>query len=241
LIACTDADDTSLPERIAKQVATMSDDTGLVALGCVPHIVDQNDELLPDWYYPTSDAEIRWRTNWQCSLSASSVMFRRDAVLAAGNYRTLRGEDLDLWMRLSRMGRIESLPEKLVRYRRHLGNRTAAVVDFYDIDRSVAKVNATFLFPHLAADEAMRFWEAAYPRTVWDPVELSSFSTLETAAIRFARQSGRPDRYFTDTSYYSLQRSRMIGKILCRTIWSCAPVIDRASHVQRRVTRMFVR
>jgi hypothetical protein len=53
----------------------------------------------------------------------SSVMFRRSAVLSAGNYRSGTGtsypEDFDLWLRLNRLGPIANLKRALVRYRIH--------------------------------------------------------------------------------------------------------------------------
>ena len=129
-IACIDADDLADPRRLTVQIAYLVARPDLVALGCIPEIIDEAGAELDAWYYPESDAEIRWRSNWQTSLNASSVVFRRSAVLRAGNYRDIDfGEDLDLWMRLTALGRIENIGERLVKYRRHTQNTSVGVTD----------------------------------------------------------------------------------------------------------------
>ncbi len=214
LCACIDADDVNLPERLERQVAVFARSPDLVALGAVPDIIDENDQPLPDWDYPLGDAEIRWRTRWQSSLNASSVMFRRSSVIAAGNYRDLiRGQDLDLWMRLASVGRMESLPQRLVRYRRHSGNHTVAYIDYYPLDRAIAKPNLGTLFPKLTAEEAVQLWEVAYPRLNQRGVALRHFKLLRHAAKTSATTLGAPADYFTATKYYACQRRVMLRNI----------------------------
>lgn len=49
----------------------------------------------------------------------SSVLFNKDAVISAGGYRQsdFPAEDLSLWLRLSRLGKLVSVPESLLKYR----------------------------------------------------------------------------------------------------------------------------
>jgi hypothetical protein len=51
-----------------------------------------------------------------------AVMLRRDAVMTVGGYRQEYqwAEDLDLFLRLARVGRLANLPEILLDYRQHL-------------------------------------------------------------------------------------------------------------------------
>jgi hypothetical protein len=52
------------------------------------------------------------------ALAHPSVMFRKEAVRAAGGYRAFFAEDYELWSRLARRGaRFANHPEALVRYR----------------------------------------------------------------------------------------------------------------------------
>ncbi len=211
LCACIDADDVNHPERLKCQVAAFQRMPDLVALGAVPDIIDEHDQTLPDWDYPLSDAEIRWRTRWQTSLNASSVMFRRSSVLAAGNYRDrIRGQDLDLWMRLAGVGRMEALPQRLVRYRRHSSNHTVAYRDYYTLDRTIAVGNAEVLFPDFLPDHAIQLWEAAYPRHNQRGVAPRHFLLLRRAARTLATALGAPADYFMNTKYYKFQRRFML-------------------------------
>jgi len=211
ICACTDADDISHPDRLMRQVHRLLDSPSLVAIGAVPNIIDEHGRPLPDWYYPLDNAEIRWRTRWQASLNASSVTFRRSAVLAAGNYRNLDlSQDLDLWIRLSRIGGMQNLSERLISYRRHTNNLTAGVVDYFRYDREIAVLNADALFPGYNAGEALTLWDIAYPRVASAKVRLSDIFQLRRTAIRAARAVGEPDRYFTGTAFFRRQVRYML-------------------------------
>ena len=217
LCACIDADDISLPQRLEKQVAAMTADPTLVAIGCSPRFIDEDDRTLPAWYYPLDDAEIRWRTIWQCSFNHSSVMFQRESVLRAGNYREdlATGEDTDLWQRLSRVGPMQNSPEQLTCYRRHR-NSTTAVANFYDIEH--ARRNAAWLFPGLPAGKAVQLWQASHPVYPTDRApSLADFVGLKRVAIRLARTLGLADRAFVRTEYFQLQR-RLMAKNMLRSV-----------------------
>ena len=226
LIACIDADDLNRPMRLEQQVKRMLEAPCVVALGTVPDIIDDADGALDDWVYPVEDAEIRWRTHWQTSLNASAVMFRRGEVLAAGNYRDIFSEDLDLWMRLARRGRMENLAERLILYRRHKRNITAGVLSYYDTDRQVAAFNATDIFPHVAPKRAIELWEAAYPRYA----EMTAYRHLDMlrfAARDAARAVGEGDAYFINTRYYALQRKFMRRNILMSMLGLKSATLER--------------
>ena len=214
LVACIDADDLNRPTRVERQVERMLQSPDLVALGTVPDIIDDTEHPLPDWIYPLEDAEIRWRTLWHTSLNASAVMFRRSAVLAAGNYRDVPSEDLDLWIRLARLGRMENLKERLVLYRRHPANLTAGITDFFTTDRQVAGFNAADIFPGLGAIHSLELWEAAYPHYGEVVVRPRHLKLLESTAVRAARRCGEADAYFTSTRFYALQRMFMRRNIV---------------------------
>jgi glycosyltransferase involved in cell wall biosynthesis len=160
--AAIDADDVHHPTRLARQVAYMRDHPSLVALGRLPHLIDDSRNPLPDWEYPTEDAEIRWRPRWQSGLNAPSALVRRDAVLRVGNYRN-NGEDLDLWIRMMQIGPMHNLSDRLVQYRRHLSNTTAQIDDYCFSERQITEANAATIFPGLDASAATDLWQAAYP------------------------------------------------------------------------------
>jgi len=119
-VARFDVDDSYLNNRLERQrdyiskenVAVFSDyrfiDSSGKNFGLVP------SPVFPD---PTSMSLINSERT-----AHSSVLFNKEAVLSVGGYRTedFPAEDLSLWLRLSRVGQLVSVPEELLKYQ--LGN-----------------------------------------------------------------------------------------------------------------------
>ena len=132
LIARHDCGDRSHPERLARQIALFGDcvaddgvahdgvaSNGVVLAGCTTvHLAPAGETM----YTTTADgAEIR-RSLLQDPVNSirglphhGSAMFRRDAYASAGGYREqfYFAQDLDLWIRLARLGRIALTAETL--------------------------------------------------------------------------------------------------------------------------------
>ncbi len=220
LCARIDGDDVNHPQRLERQVEFMLAHPEIGVLGSLTEHIDEHGIQHPAWYYPLSDAEIRWRSRWQPSLCHPTVMFRRSAVLAAGNYRDFRLEDFDLWMRMSLSTQFHNLAEPLVQYRRHTSSLTGKVIDFYPFEKETAVLNASVLFPNLLHPaRAMKVWEATHPNCLQRQPELGKLPILlrslhdyrllrefEGAALSLARQTGQPDNYFTSTTLFQNQR-----------------------------------
>lgn len=119
LVARMDGDDVCLPERFEKQMAAMRGDSGLAAVGGQMDLMDgRGDKIgeMPD--YPIDFCGVLCRILIQSPLSHPAVMMRRSKVLEAGNYQVPKPmEDFDLWFRLASVGKIENLPNKLLKYR----------------------------------------------------------------------------------------------------------------------------
>ncbi|WP_265501118.1 glycosyltransferase [Paracoccus beibuensis] len=122
LIARFDADDLCLPDRFERQVARFDRDPGLVVSGGAAQIIDADGypisvKFLPRTHDDIDNLNLRGKTSFQ----HPAVMMRRDAVLAVGGYHPdFHGaEDHDLWLRLAEIGRLENLPDVLIRYRIH--------------------------------------------------------------------------------------------------------------------------
>lgn len=225
LCARIDGDDVNLPYRLERQVAFMQANPAVGVLGSLTEHIDENGNKAPAWGYPTLDADIRWRSRWQPSLCHPTVMFRRSAVLAAGNYRDFQVEDFDLWMRMSLLTEFHNLPEPLVQYRRYSTSLTGKVEDFFPLERKTASLNAGILFIN-TADPAKAFalWSATHPYRAERPnFPLSPFHALRTyrniqqlenEAIEFARQVGKEDSYFTHSDFFKEQRYILRHRLL---------------------------
>lgn len=114
-----DADDVSVPHRLATQVAYMEahPDVGV----CGTHMAGFGDyECI--FAYPTGHDELKVSLLSYNAIGHPSVVLRRAALAADGlRYRDRyrHAEDYDLWVRCAQRCRIANLPEPLVRYRVH--------------------------------------------------------------------------------------------------------------------------
>lgn len=121
LVARMDADDVAHPERLARQVELMRARPEVVLTGALCEGID------------AAGRRVRPRDRWRLVRASlfppfphGSAMFRRAAFDAVGGYREdCDGwEDQDLFLRLSRRGRVVVLPDTLYYYRYHVSNAT---------------------------------------------------------------------------------------------------------------------
>ncbi len=120
-IARMDADDVSVPERLAAQVSFMDKHPEVLVLGSSYEFVDVYNRINGRVNLPCNDSEIRAMLSSSNPFCHPSVMFRRKAIAAAGAYLGGRNaEDYDLWCRLSVMYSdvpiFANLSEPLLRY-----------------------------------------------------------------------------------------------------------------------------
>lgn len=125
-IARQDADDVSLPERLARQTAFMEARPQVILSGAAVLLVDEKGRDIADAIgrQPCSDAAIRWKMLITNAFHHSTVMLRPEALAARGlsyNAALPFAQDYDLWSRLLRHGQGANLPEALLRFRQHPG------------------------------------------------------------------------------------------------------------------------
>ena len=118
-VARMDGDDVCVPDRFEKQLAAMRGDSGLAAVGGQMELMDGRGDKIGEMpEYPIDFCGVLCRILIQSPLSHPAVMLRRSKVLEAGNYRVPKPmEDFDLWFRMAGVGKIENLPNKLLKYR----------------------------------------------------------------------------------------------------------------------------
>jgi glycosyltransferase involved in cell wall biosynthesis len=120
LVARMDADDIAVPSRFEKQIDYLLSHTNVDVLGgYVGEFEGDPSEILRVRSVPTTQESVRSLARFRSPTNHPTVMFRREAVIDAGNYRSLRlMQDYDLWMRmLSQEYVIDNLPEVLVKFR----------------------------------------------------------------------------------------------------------------------------
>jgi glycosyltransferase involved in cell wall biosynthesis len=121
-VAVMDADDVSLPERLAVEVAYLRAHPDVVCVASQVHVIDELGRFLCDSHPGMDHDEIQEiALRGTCPLCHSSTMMRREVVAALGGYREgmQPSEDHDLFLRLGEVGRLVGLPDILVKYRNH--------------------------------------------------------------------------------------------------------------------------
>jgi len=124
-VARQDADDISMPHRLAREAAFLDTqyDTVLVTGNMLRLDEQGNEHPMMDRTMPSS--LVAWNQVFRNMISPhSAVMFRKDTVQGIGGYNEeyRYSQDYELWSRLMDRGRLVILPDILLKWRNHAGN-----------------------------------------------------------------------------------------------------------------------
>ncbi len=232
LCARIDADDVNEPDRLERQVAFLRDHSQVAVVGTGIRFIDeQGNDRDGAWSVYTDDSEIRWRLRFCNALNHPTVLFRRSAVLAAGNYRDMMpGQDYDLWVRVAAGAAMGNLPQPLVRYRlspSSVGARHPGMSE--QLFERVASDHASIMFPGLDREQALRLRRLVTNETQTG-VTLTDCLNYRRCAVESARRVGRHSRYFRSTQSYRQQFRSLFVRWLKRQpgAAAAAPVIRSA-------------
>lgn len=118
-VARMDTDDIACADRLEKQYGYMLEHESVAALGGYMEEFCDDESFSKIKTIPVGADNIRSYAKYRNPLNHMTVMFKKTAILEAGNYRHYPFlEDYDLWGRLLAAGyQIDNLPEVLVRAR----------------------------------------------------------------------------------------------------------------------------
>jgi glycosyltransferase involved in cell wall biosynthesis len=122
-LARMDGDDISLPPRFEMQLRFLREHSDVVLLGSRVRLIDPFGVALYESSHKLTHEEIEREmldgVGW--AVVHPAAMMRAAAVRAAGGYRAERvpTEDLDLFLRMSEIGKVANLPDILLEYRQH--------------------------------------------------------------------------------------------------------------------------
>lgn len=131
LVAIQDADDVSLPSRLARQRAFLDEHPDLAACGAHALVIDEHGRETGALTHPARDPhDVAFQAIWSHNpVVHPSAVLRREVILRHGGYdedpqiRTV--VDFELWLRLLARGeRVANIPEPLVLYRVHERSQT---------------------------------------------------------------------------------------------------------------------
>ncbi len=117
-IARMDSDDIAAEDRFEKQLEYIKKypETDVIG-GYIAEFAERPDKVYQVREVPLTHEDIKKRGRFRCPINHPSVMYRRQAVIDAGNYRKYRSmQDYELWMRMISKGyTFGNLPEVLVK------------------------------------------------------------------------------------------------------------------------------
>lgn len=119
-IAIMDADDLCAPTRFERQAAFLREQPGIGLVGCgIYENIDVDGVVLGTSVLPTESEAIQSTLLERWCFLHSSIMFRKELVELAGDYRSVFEpvEDYDLVLRILEHAQACNLPERLVSYR----------------------------------------------------------------------------------------------------------------------------
>jgi glycosyltransferase involved in cell wall biosynthesis len=122
-IARMDADDVSMPTRFERQVDYLRAQPQCVGVGSGVVLIDSEGREIRPWSQVTAHEEIDGMhlRGLGGAVTHPAMMFKAWALRQVDGYRpSLQpAEDLDLFLRLSEIGRLANLPDVLLKYRQH--------------------------------------------------------------------------------------------------------------------------
>lgn len=122
-IARMDADDVCLPTRIERQVLELEEHDDLVMVGAEVELISSEGLKLGPRKHASDHSELRKQLLRAegGALTHPVVMIRRSALERVGGYDCAfsTAQDLDLFLKLSEVGRISNIPETLLLWRQH--------------------------------------------------------------------------------------------------------------------------
>jgi glycosyltransferase involved in cell wall biosynthesis len=120
-VARMDGDDISMPARFELQVNALRRNVDLGILGGQCPIMEAGGKALGVGHPgPSTHDDILTEMMFRSALTHPALMFRRDAILKAGNYsRSKPVEDLDLYLRMASLCEFHNLEQEILYYRVH--------------------------------------------------------------------------------------------------------------------------
>jgi len=204
-IARMDADDISLPQRLAKQVAFMEAHPEVGVCGTwVETIGDGGGDV---WRYPTDDATMRCSLIFESVLAHPSVMMRRALFAETGlDYRLEYSpcEDYDLWVRASAHCRFANVPQVLVLRRLHGAQMTQQSLDHMLYNS--ARVRLAQL-ERLGLQRSAEEVTLHHTLSLWEFQAARDFLTQTDAWLRMLQAANRRQSIYPEPEF-----SRVLGE-----------------------------
>jgi hypothetical protein len=155
-IARQDADDVSMPERLATQIGCLQQQPSVGLLGTAYYVIDSEEQHRTVHRHPETDTEIRWQMLFHNAFCHSSVMFRREFLNTEGllyDENLPCSQDYEFWSRMLQQTSAANLTTPLVAWRKSDGaisttrreeqQRIATIISAQQIERLLPQRSIT--------------------------------------------------------------------------------------------------
>jgi glycosyltransferase involved in cell wall biosynthesis len=190
-LARMDADDVSLPDRLAKQVAYLDAHPRAGVVGGTMVITDATGRATGERRYHLTDAAIRRHLFRYNPFSHPLVMMRTAIVRAVGGYLPEYdfAEDYELYFRIGRKAEFGNLPDVLLRYRVVPRSLTAAVTRAMELQTLAVRRRAAKEYGYAMTGFDKIYWLLQYLSVYCIPPRWKSrlFSMLRQRLVRVGR------------------------------------------------------
>ena len=189
-----DGDDVAFPQRFARQVEFLDGHPEVVAVGSRALFIDAEGlPLMEVMHHFSHEAIERALMTPELGIIHPSVMMRAAACRAIGGYHAdyPHAEDLDFFLRLGELGRLENMREPLLQYRTHPSSVSAKNADAQW--RSAKKAVEAALVRRGADPKSVRM-TTPIRASAETPAELHrkwSWWALDSGHLRTARKHAR--------------------------------------------------
>lgn len=120
-IARMDADDWCFHERLQKQIDFLQSNSDIILCGTQGYwLKDLSLVIKEGWTYPTDPNYIKYYLLFGATFGHSSVILRSEVMIINNlryNEAMVNCQDWELWVRMSRIGKLANLPDFLMKYR----------------------------------------------------------------------------------------------------------------------------
>jgi glycosyltransferase involved in cell wall biosynthesis len=123
-IAILDSDDFWIDrDKLQKQYDFLEQNQDYVLISSNIRIIDDKGNFIKETTFATEDYDIRKKILRDNQIPHSAVLINKDSIEKVGNYDEKLScvEDLDLFLKLGKIGKIKNLPEITTAYTRHSG------------------------------------------------------------------------------------------------------------------------
>jgi glycosyltransferase involved in cell wall biosynthesis len=222
-IGILDSDDIALPMRFSEQMKMADDDEGLVMIGSDAIIIDAEGRVIKRKKYPTSHRGLIKRLyTMQAFPPHSSMVYKKDVLekLSGFNTKYSQSEDYDLWLRMSKAGRISSADKALVRIRKHVQSLSNEDGGILQVRLAYAALVSHYLriygYPDPSNDGGKETWRVFVEWVNRRMIEENVFGEIQTWALARASYFSAENRL---KSMFCLIKSLLKSGSASAIIW----------------------